>query len=166
MAPTRLYCGHGPVVGSAVPEVTEASESPITSVAAPPATSPAIAKIDEYIKHRLDREGQILTVFEVRAFLCVIELADTDAGTSLSDGIGFTDAPAWVYVLCLCLQKNRPSTLSARDIALKMYPQEGCPETLLAAASHSVLMHILKVRLLAVFSSYVSVPVIIVAAVG
>jgi hypothetical protein len=53
VAPSRLYCGHGPVVGA----LNDSEDSP--------ASTDAVDKIDEYMRHRMEREATILAILEV-----------------------------------------------------------------------------------------------------
>jgi hypothetical protein len=65
VTPAALYCGHGPAVTGAVPLAADSASSAGSADAA--SVSAASHKIDEYIRHRLEREQQVLDALHVRS---------------------------------------------------------------------------------------------------
>jgi hypothetical protein len=128
VAPSRLYCGHGPAVGS----LNDHEDSPVSG--------DAIAKIDEYVKHRLEREATILAILEVMALMShvIVSLASV-VFILLLMRTGFPNA-------AVPTQSCHPEPMSARMVTEKIYPTEGVSGTLLLAAARSVLLHVLKVK--------------------
>ena len=103
VSPQRLYCGHGPCVGAIAAEA-DAGDSDVVAV---PVEPTAINKIEEYIKHRMDREAQVLAAFRVRAGACAqlwrFAVTAGDGIVWLRGLVGVRVASGWASRQCVSL---------------------------------------------------------------